>query len=142
MNSLKKKIISQRKSDEKKKVILDNESDIIEAPKRKWLTKDEKAAKRLEMKELRKKCKEEQERKKIVHDLVNSVIENIITQAELAKPKCIYIRPKIRTQNTNIQRSCTSMYIEEQLEKMKDTRVGDIINSIYNQNIPKKRVVH
>ena len=135
MPTLKNKIRAQNKANEKTKVKLDNESDIIEAPKRKWLTKEEKAEKRIHMKELRKKGKEEQERKQIIHNFVASIFENVISKSELAQSNDIYIRPKIRTRNIIVQNTACTMYTAEQLEKMKGTRVGDIINSIYRIKI-------
>ena len=68
-----------------------------------WLEPEEHAARKKEQKELQNIRKNEMDAKKIVHDVLNNIIENILKtkkEEELNKIRSTkYIRPKLRFHN-------------------------------------------
>lgn len=140
MSTIKQQVIKQTKADEKQKQKLNDDEQIVYQSRKKWLSKEERLAKRKELMELKKQGKEELERKQIIHQFVNSIIEKVISNAELSEQKCKYIRPKIRNNQQQKKKTYTRQYTVNELENMKGTFIGDIINSIYNPAIPKRNV--
>lgn len=68
-----------------------------------WLEPAEHAKRKAEQKELQMIRKNEYERKKIVHDIVNSIFENMIRKKKEEEENIIrntkFIRPKMRFRN-------------------------------------------
>jgi len=68
-----------------------------------WLEPAEHAARKAEQKELQRIRKNEIDTKRIIHDLVNNIVENIIKTKKEEENRIllqtVYIRPKIRMKN-------------------------------------------